>query len=141
MPRSLCNPTILKHNPRRWIKKAPTDKGGQSQWGRYGKIATRQKEVILPASSVPQMKLKMEEIRTPQQLAHLATGGAGHRTGMAPCPGGKLAQTECFLSIRKTTILRLTGWLKTESAECRLHPLIHTFGFWGLGTKCWGKTL
>ena len=22
-----------------------------------------------------------------------------------------------------------------------LHPLIHTFAFWGLGTKCWGKTL
>jgi len=22
--------------------------------------------------------------------------------------------------------LKLTGWLKTESAECELHPLIHT---------------
>jgi hypothetical protein len=28
-----------------------------------------------------------------------------------------------------------------EGANCRLHPLIHTFGFCGLGTKCWGKIL
>jgi hypothetical protein len=28
-----------------------------------------------------------------------------------------------------------------KRANCGLHPLIHTFGFWGLGTRCWGKTL
>jgi hypothetical protein len=45
---------------------------------------------------------------------------------MAPCPGGNLAQAECFLSIRKTTIFELMGWLKEIGSDCRLHPLIHT---------------
>jgi hypothetical protein len=45
---------------------------------------------------------------------------------MAPCPGGKLAQAECFVSIRKTTILGINGWIKGVRAECKLHPLIHT---------------
>ena len=66
-------------------KKAPTDQSSnQGQWGRCSKIAPRQKEVILPATNVPQMKLKMEEIRTPQQLAHLATGGRGTGQGWLP---------------------------------------------------------
>jgi hypothetical protein len=25
--------------------------------------------------------------------------------------------------------------------EFVLHPIVHIFGFWGLGTKCWDKTL
>jgi len=30
------------------------------------------------------------------------------------------------MSIRKTTILELIGWLKGEGADWRLHPLINT---------------
>ena len=30
------------------------------------------------------------------------------------------------MSIRKTTILELIGWLKGEGADWGLHPLIHT---------------
>jgi hypothetical protein len=30
------------------------------------------------------------------------------------------------VSIRKTIILTLIGWLKREGADCALHPLIHT---------------
>ena len=45
---------------------------------------------------------------------------------MAPCPGGNLAQAECFLSIRKTTIFELMGWLKEIGSGWGLHPLIHT---------------
>ena len=32
--------------------------------------------------------------------------------------------------------LRLTGWLKGESADCELHPLIHTFGSKDPSTEC-----
>jgi hypothetical protein len=45
---------------------------------------------------------------------------------MAPCPGGNLAQAGCFLSIRKTTIFELMGWLKEIGSGWGLHPLIHT---------------
>jgi hypothetical protein len=31
------------------------------------------------------------------------------------------------VSIRKSTIQGLIGWLKMEGAKCKLHPLIHTF--------------
>jgi hypothetical protein len=44
---------------------------------------------------------------------------------MAPCPGGNLAQAGCFLSIRKTTIFELMGWLKEIGSGWGLHPLIH----------------
>ena len=64
--------------------------------------------------------------KPPSTRRTAADGGVGHRTEKALCPGGKLAQAEWFLSIRKTTIFELIGWLKRESAECRLHPLIYT---------------
>jgi hypothetical protein len=42
----------------------------------------------------------------------------------------------------ESTILRLFGQAaRRERIKWRLHPLIHTFGFWGLGTKCWGKNM
>jgi len=73
--------------------------------------------------------------KPPSTRRTAADGGVGHRTEKALCPGGKLAQAEWFLSIRKTTIFELIGWLKRESAECRLHPLIHTSGLNESSTK------
>ncbi len=36
-------------------------------------------------------------------------------------------------------VVNIGGGIKRKIAECELHPLIYTFGFWGPGTKCWGR--
>jgi hypothetical protein len=50
-------------------------------------------------------------------------------------------QTGEYVNTKNHHCLWLIGWRKMKGADCELHPLIHTFTFRGLGTKCWGRSM
>ena len=115
-------------------KKASTDEPTRKPVGTKGWVGYALLKHALPAEHLTIECRMVEQKKEPPSTRRTAVdGGKGHRTGMAPCPGDNLAQAECFLSIRKTTIFKV-NWL-VQRGESRLwitslnsHLIIILFG-------------